>query len=242
MPCSNNGRFLDSALAPIKPYGRLLKPCAAAWEAGPAPAGLEPTGPELSTYRDIEGQERTWATFQAGGPVAAVPGTSEHGCGRAIDLKEPWMRSWVDDHGRRYKIFKTEAFSEWWHVNCLAEDGDFPPPFVPLKKGSEGKRVVWYTKRLAFIHPKGKNHGYLGSWRWTFDRKVKAGVREFQRDQGLKDDGVIGEKTAHRISAVFHRQYVNRNKRRRLVKAEGGLTIQRGGRKRLARDVVRLRP
>lgn len=242
MPCSNNGRFPDSALAPIKPYGRLLKPCAAAWEAGPAPAGLEPTGPELSTYRDIAGQERTWATFQAGGPVAAVPGTSEHGCGRAIDLKEPWMRSWIDDHGRRYKIFKTEAFSEWWHVNCLAEEGDFPPPFEPLKKGDTGKRVRFYAKRLAFIHPKGKARGYFRGRRGTFSAELRQSVIAFQSDQGLKVTGDIDRKTAHRISAVFHRQYVNRNKRRRLVRADNGLTIQRGGRKRLARDVVRLRP
>lgn len=242
MPCSNNGHFADSQLASIKPYGRLLKPCAAAWEAGPAIAGLEPTGPELSTYRDANGQDKTWATYLAGGPLAARPYTSEHGCGRAVDLKLPWMRSWIDDHGARFKWFKTEAFSEWWHVNCTAEDGDFPPPFVALSKGDKGKRVRFYAKRLAFIHPKGKDRAYFNGRRGVFSAELRQAVIAFQRDQGLKDDGVIGEKTAHRISAVFHRQYVARNKRKRLVRDHKGIRVKTGGRKRRARDVARLRP
>lgn len=241
MPCSNNGALPASDLVDIKPYGRLQKDAGNSWNAGPAKAGLEPTGPELSTYRDRAGQDRTWATYLAGGPLAARPYTSEHGCGKAVDLKEPWMRSWIDDHGARYFWKKIEAFSEWWHVNYVG--GKYVAPFVPLSKGAKGKRVRWYTKRLAYIHPHGKKHGYLGSWRWRFDQKVKDGVREFQRDQGLKDDGVIGEKTAHRISAVFHRQYVNRNKRKRLVRtSKGRLAVKTGGRKRRARDVALLRP
>jgi len=244
MPCSNNGRFPDSQLAPIKPYGRLLKPCAYAWEAGPAKAGLEPTGPELSTYRDLPGQNHTWAVFQAGGPPAAVPGTSEHGCGRAVDLKLTWMRSWIDDHGARFKWFKTEAFSEWWHVNCTAEPGDFPGPFKVLKHGMKGKRVVWYTKRLTFIHPKGKKHGYLSRNFWKYKDAVVDAVKDFQRDQGLEVDGKIGEETAHRISAVFHKQYVARNKRKRIVRDHKRKLpqIKTGGRKRRKRDIVLLRP
>ncbi len=44
---------------------------------------------------------------------------------------------------------------------------------------------------------------------------VEEAVRSFQRDQGLVVDGVIGIKTAHRISEVFHRQYVARKGKRK---------------------------
>lgn len=241
MPCSNNGALPASDLVDIRPYGRLQKDAGNSWNDGPAEAGLEPTGPELSTYRDRAGQDRTWATYLAGGPLAARPYTSEHGCGKAVDLKATWMRSWIDDHGARYFWHKTEAFSEWWHVNYTG--GTYKSPFVPLKKGDKGKRVRFYAKRLAFIHPEGVKHGYFNGPRGTFSPELRQAVVAFQRDQGLQDDGVIGEKTAHRISAVFHRQYVNRNKRRRLVRtAKGRLQIQTGGRKRLKRDVALLRP
>lgn len=242
MPCSNNGALPASDLVNIRPYGRLEKKAGNAWNYACAPAGLEPTGPELSTYRDRAGQDRTWAIYLAGGPLAARPYTSEHGCGKAVDLKSPWMRSWVDDHGGRYGWRKTEAFSEWWHVN---HDGTVvPAPFVALSKGDRNKRVLWYSKRLAFIHPAGENHAYLrGKPRRHFDRFVQDAVIHFQADHGLKPDGVIGEKTAHKISEIFHKQYIARNKRKRLVRtSKGRLAVKTGGRKRRKRDVALLRP
>lgn len=241
MPCSNNGALPASDLVNIRPYGRLQKDAGNSWNDGLAPAGLEPTGPELSTYRDRSGQDHTWAIYLAGGPLAARPYTSEHGCGKAVDLKATWMRSWVDDHGGRYHWEKTEAFSEWWHINYTG--GTYIVPFVVLHKGDRTKRVKWYTKRLRYIHPKGKTRGYFNHKpRRHFDADVRQAVINFQRDHGLAADGAIGEHTAHTISTVFHRQYVNRNKRKRLVRDHKGLRIKTGGRKRLARDVARLRP
>jgi hypothetical protein len=242
MPCSNNGALPASDLVDIRPYGRLQKDAGNSWNAGLAPAGLEPTGPELSTYRDRAGQDHTWAVYQAGGPLAAKPYTSEHGCGKAVDLKLQWMRSWVDDHGARYHWEKTEAFSEWWHVNYTG--GTYIVPFDALSKGNRGKRVLWYTKRLAFIRPPGVGWGFLkGKPRRHFDRFVKDAVIGFQRAHGLKPTGVIDEKTAHKISEVFHKQYVARNKRKRLVRtSKGRLAVKTGGRKRRKRDVALLRP
>ena len=241
MPCSNNGALPASDLVDIRPYGRLQPDAGNSWNAGLAPAGLEPTGPELSTYRDRAGQDRTWATYLAGGPLAARPYTSEHGCGKACDLKSSWMWSWLDDHGGRYSWHKTEAFSEPWHWNYTG--GTYTAPFVALSKDTRNKRVLWYAKRLAFIHPASTNTAYLrGKPRRHFDRFVQDAVIHFQDDHGLKPDGVIGKKTAHKISAIFHKQYVARNKRRRLVKDHKGLRIVKGGRKRLKRNVIRLRP
>jgi hypothetical protein len=208
---AENGKLRDSELAPI-PGGQLTHDAAAAWNAnnGPADNGLRPTG-SRSSYRLYEDQVFFWNNQP---PLAAFPGSSNHGWGTAVDLAEMWMRSWIDDHGSRYGWKKTEAFSEWWHVNYVG--GVSFPTFNTLKKGSKGKRVVWYTKRLAFIHPRGQaKHGYLKRWYWKFKQPVKIAVEDFQEDQGLAIDGVIGEKTAHRISVVFHRQYVNRKGKRK---------------------------
>lgn len=221
---AENGKLNSSELTDI-PGGELANSAAAAWNAnhGPADNGLRPTG-SRSSYRTYGEQVEFWNAYLAGGNLAARPGTSNHGWGTAVDLAEPWMRSWIDDHGAKFGWKKTEAFSEWWHVNFVG--GVIFPTFESLKFNDKGKRVRWYTKRLVYIHPKGVKHGYLDRWYWTFKNPVRKAVRQFQADQGLAVDGVIGEKTAHRISVVFHRQYVERT----------------GKRKRLLKDKLRLRP
>jgi hypothetical protein len=215
---SENGRLPASELSPI-PGGQLENSAAAAWNApdGPADNGLMPTG-SRSTYRLYADQVYFWEHQP---PLAAFPGTSNHGWGKAVDLALQWMRSWIDDHGARFGWRKVEAFSEWWHVNFVG--GVSFPTFKALAKGSRGRRVRWYTKRLAFIHPAGKHDAYLPRWFWRFKTPVQEAVRAFQQDHGLDVDGVIGMKTAHQISAIFHQQYVAR----------------KGKRKRLLRDVVR---
>jgi hypothetical protein len=221
---SENGRLPKSDLAPI-PQGELRKDAAAAWNAkqGPADNGLYPTG-SMSSYRTYDEQVYLYRLYQEGkGNLAADPGTSNHGWGVAVDLALEWMRSWIDDHGARFGWRKTEAFSEWWHVNFVG--GVSFPTFEVLRRGSRGKRVRWYTKRLAFIHKPG-GHAYLPRWYWRFRDPVVDAVIAFQSAQKLKPDGAIGEKTAHQISVVFHKQYVSR----------------KGKRKRRLRDIVRRRP
>lgn len=214
MPCSDNGRIPDSELVAIN-GGRLREDAARGWKApgGPEDAGLYPTGPELSSYRDLAGQNKTWAIYQNGGNLAAYPGTSEHGCGRAVDLAAMWMRQWIDAHGAAFGWKKTEAFSEWWHVNFVG-GVKLPPIFKPLHKGMRGKRVKRYSRRLAYIH-RTKSHGghaYIDKARRKFNVGLKRAVVHFQRDHGLTDDGVIGPKTAALIDAVFRKQWAERSK------------------------------
>lgn len=210
-----NGKLSASELAPI-PGGELRKDAAEAWNApgGPASAGLRPTG-SMSSYRTYSEQQYFWDLFQRGeGNLAAVPGTSNHGWGIAIDLAEPWMRDWIDAHGAPYGFAKTEAPSEWWHVNFTGNvDPDVLKHFEPLNKGSRGKRVVRFTKRLAFIRPDGKPKAYLTRWYWKYKDAVVDAVRAFQRDQKLHVDGEIGPRTAAKINEVFKRQYANRKKK-----------------------------
>lgn len=220
MPCANNGRIPESELRSIRPYGRLHVDAALGWESpgGPADAGLEPTGPELSTYRDIEGQNKTWAIYLAGGNLAAYPGTSEHGCGKAVDLKSSWMWQWMWDHGAEYGWRKTEAFSEPWHWNWIGGGARERARFVPLRKGDRGKRVKKYSRRLAYINRSKADRRerfpdrlrYLRKPRRKFDTGMRRAVILFQRDHGLHVDGVIGPKTASIITATFRRQWEER--------------------------------
>lgn len=203
---ASNGQLAASELAVI-PGSRESTDAAAAWNApnGPAANGLTPSGYQ-NGYRDLATEWIYWNEYQAGtGNLAAYPGTSNHGWGKAIDVSEEWMRAWLDDHGARFGWKKTEAFSEWWHMNYVG--GVNFPTFDTLKQGDSGKRVLWYAKRLAFIHKPG-GHAYLAKPSRKFDHDMHVAVVQFQKAHDLTTDGVIGEKTAHRISTVFHKQYI----------------------------------
>ena len=103
----------------------LASNAAAAWEAMRQESlqlygtDLYPDG-TLSAYRSYAQQLYLYNLYLSGlGGLAAVPGTSSHEYGIAVDLAEPYMRTVVDQIGARYGWAKTEAPSEWWHVNYL---------------------------------------------------------------------------------------------------------------------------
>jgi murein L,D-transpeptidase YcbB/YkuD len=75
-----------------------------------------------------------------------------------------------------------------------------------------GRRVVKFTKRLAFIR-KRNGHAYLARQHWKFKDEVADSVRAFQKAYRLTVDGEIGPKTAAKIEGVFQRQYRKRGKR-----------------------------
>jgi LysM repeat protein len=80
---------------------------------------LYPAGP-LSAYRSYAQQLYLYDLYLAGeGELAAVPGTSSHEYGVAVDLADPSMRTAMDEIGARYGWAKTEAPGEWWHVNYV---------------------------------------------------------------------------------------------------------------------------
>jgi LAS superfamily LD-carboxypeptidase LdcB len=80
---------------------------------------LYPAGP-LSAYRSYAQQLYLYDLFMSGqGALAAPPGTSAHEYGTALDLADPSMASVIDAIGARYGWAKTEAGSEWWHVNYV---------------------------------------------------------------------------------------------------------------------------
>jgi murein DD-endopeptidase MepM/ murein hydrolase activator NlpD len=80
---------------------------------------LYPAGP-LSAYRSYGQQLYLYNLYLSGqGGLAAVPGTSSHEYGIALDLADPSMRTVVDQIGAQYGWAKTEAPGEWWHINYL---------------------------------------------------------------------------------------------------------------------------
>lgn len=124
------------------------------------------------------------------------------------------MWEWMEENGAKYGWKKTEAFHEPWHWNYVG--GVSFPTFKVLhggKRPSRGKRVVYYTKRLAFIRAPRRDP-FLKRWYWKYKKPVVVAVRQFQRQYGLKVDGKIGPKTAAKIQAVFKRQYANRGKKK----------------------------
>jgi hypothetical protein len=88
----SNGQIPASALCPLTATGQLLRcDAAAAWN-GMAAAYRTDTGQALcvtDSYRDLATQQELF-TEKPG--LAAVPGTSNHGWGLAVDLCEPGIR------------------------------------------------------------------------------------------------------------------------------------------------------
>ncbi len=80
---------------------------------------LYPAGP-YSAYRSYGQQLNLYDHYVSGaGPLAAVPGTSAHEYGSAVDLADPSMRTVIDQIGATYGWGKTEASGEWWHVDYV---------------------------------------------------------------------------------------------------------------------------
>ena len=119
---AENGKLPASDLAPIA-QGQLRKDCAAGWNAMNVEArskGLEivPTGSK-SSYRTYAQQQELYQAYLNGtGNLAAVPGTSNHGWGTAVDVATQAMRSMIDSIGAKYGYSKSwsDAPSEWWHI------------------------------------------------------------------------------------------------------------------------------
>ena len=122
-----NGKLPDSALSAI-PGGKLAKGgTARSWLAMRFYIGrkhgvwIRPTGP-VSSYRALNAQRYFYAKWKAGrGALAAVPGTSNHGLGLAVDLPTEDMQRRVREYGHLFGwgikggVLSSDAPSEAWH-------------------------------------------------------------------------------------------------------------------------------
>ncbi len=154
-----NGRMPDALLAPI-PNGRLHLLAARSWDAMRAHAAadgvaLRPTS-LVDSYRPLpvqiatfeqryvalpkwEPSARRWAgkwwRLRPGNAAAAVPGTSNHGWGLAIDYardggaqavqqRDRWVRAWASHYGWGADRVRSEP----WHLEYVA--GSSRPPYL----------------------------------------------------------------------------------------------------------------
>lgn len=123
-----NGRLPDSALSAI-PGGRLRKGAAARsflamryFIGRRTGVWIRPTGP-ASSYRALYWQQRFYRAYLSGrGPLAAKPGTSNHGIGLAVDLPTERMQALVREYGHLFGwgiaggVLSSDAMSEPWHA------------------------------------------------------------------------------------------------------------------------------
>lgn len=69
------------------------------------------------SYRTIAVQWAKWENYQAGGNLAAYPGTSNHGEGLAVDFTDMNLTDtmWLQDFARVFRFDNADAPSEPWH-------------------------------------------------------------------------------------------------------------------------------
>jgi hypothetical protein len=202
-----NGRLPASDLAPIA-GGQLRKDAALRWNAmnySRRKNGLTtilPNGPQ-SSYRTYNGQvlmRNMWCGMGKCGN-AAIPGTSNHGWGLAVDANNP---AGVSASGAPYGYQKRWSDASWepWHFKWAgfgSTVGGAPTAIDrvrenPLRLGSKSTDVrdiqIWlrrggYIRRNARI---AKNVGTMGP-------ATVSAVKRFQRHVGLTADGIVGPKT-----------------------------------------------
>jgi lysozyme len=162
-----------------------LYPSASSWQ------------PAATAYRTYAAQLVLWRRYKAGtGALAAVPGTSNHGLGKAVDLGLPRMRTWIDAHGREYGWRKLEAFGEWWHVGPWQPGFKRPDPgtslrFPNLRRGSGGRcqaPAVREVQRRLGVARDG-----------DYGPRTVAAVRTFQREHKMRRTGRVESKDWLRI-------------------------------------------
>jgi hypothetical protein len=102
-PRGQNGRLPASELMDVGDGQKLWKPAAQAYLRMKEDAKKDKVYFRLSEgYRTLETQKQYWANPPSGPGTAAVPGTSKHGWGKAIDISSAGAQAWIRKNGRKY--------------------------------------------------------------------------------------------------------------------------------------------
>lgn len=150
---------------------------------------------DVKTYKG-----KRYVRHSAAGDVA-VPGTSRHETGLALDLPEP-ARSWVRKHGAAYGWIGGLVRGEPWHFEYQAKRDTKRPKPKPkpsskpsskpaLSRGDTGDRVRMLQRGLNETFPAYSKLATDSS----FGPSTERVVREFQRRAGLVVDGIVGPAT-----------------------------------------------
>ena len=163
-----------------------------------------PNGPD-STYRTRSRQiywRRYWCARGACGN-AAVPGTSNHGWGEAVDTNDGAIVDRFPQYGwaKRYSDAPWEPWHRRWAGFGPVAYADAVGWAPVIRRGSRGPAVYRAQTYLRY------KTGF--AWRRStfFGPRTEQAVRKFQHSRGLKADGVIGPATWRALR--------KRNRRRR---------------------------
>lgn len=202
-----NGQASSSDLAPIatgvncdRPAGELSKSAAAGLNTAALAAQKQlPINGCDSAYRSFARQVywRNYWCGQGNCGNAAVPGTSNHGLGLAIDVPA-WVRAYFDSSHANYGFWKpcSDAPQESWHLKFCASFHR-PDPGVHLQRpvlrvGSGGPgQQAWVKKAQKLLNKHGAKVHVDGD----FGQHTKDAVKVFQRASKIPSDGVVGKRT-----------------------------------------------
>jgi hypothetical protein len=222
-----NGFLPQSALAPAAQGGcvKLERDAARAWNALQVSVGkVLPANGCDSAYRPYRRQvywRNVWCgRGQCGN--AAVPGFSNHGIGRAIDIPA-WVRTIVDRIGWRYGWCKTgrwvrggrvwcvsDAPQESWHVRYTPGVWTGGLPNLPvLHEGMRRREVKTLNRRLRAHSTSRYCRGARGV---QFGVRTRRCAIRFQTHHRLAGDGIVGPGTWKRL--IAHRKVQKSRPRR----------------------------
>lgn len=144
---------------------------------------------------------------------AAVPGSSNHGLGLAVDFSErrngvekpltAKTLAWLAEQGPKFGFWNTVKSENWHWCWCLgdgpmpaavlAEEGTYPDPPVPtphptLRRGDTGEDVKILQMKLNKLGATLLVDGQFGPL-------TEQAVRTFQTSKNLTPDGVVGPET-----------------------------------------------
>lgn len=140
---------------------------------GPA---IRPLGAN-SSYRLYAVQLRFWNLYRSGrGNVAAYPGTSNHGWGKAVDVATQQMAAWIRRVGPRFGWSHAEGarVGEWWHFTYVG--GYVPRKPDPLRfLTAHERRIVREYRRLRAIKrpTAAQVRRRKACWRWLRDQRKR---------------------------------------------------------------------
>lgn len=208
-----NGDAPPGAMAPIASgikctplQGQLENQAASGWNSMALAAGEPlPTNGCDSAFRPLERQvywRSYWCSLGSCGN-AAVPGTSNHGIGLAVDVPQ-FVRGYIDLHGKRFGYCKcwSDAAHEWWHVLFNPDAYGRPNPgtslkYPKLRKGSGGPGQNVYVRKLQKLL---RGHGDKSvKVDGEFGRSTAIAVRRFQKAERIPVNGVVSRRVWKRL-------------------------------------------
>lgn len=224
-----NGRFPSSAISPATGCSTgLANNAAAAWNHVAVIVHehtgywLQSNGP-ASCYRTYDQQVALRNQWCNAGNCsnAAVPGTSNHGWGIAVDAP-PQTVAYIHQYagglfGQGYGSCSDAQWEDWHVKYCGGYSGSDPGPygsggggghvFHTLKLHSKGPRVSKLSTHLALLTNLNDKAPHYLAWSKrskVYTRSIKHGVRRLQHDGKLGTDGIYGPKTAEYQANRWH--------------------------------------